>query len=648
MKRFFKTLFWLVFLGAAGVGVYYYFFYKPPQLAALSAIPEDAILIVETSEPVGSFRRVQETAIWRHLLTHPWFAETNRELNALDSLIQANRQLADLLDGRPIAMSLHLTGPADYDMLYLADLKSGSSVSVLEDILHPLLATFTDNVTSQTYHDVRILKVYDAGQRSTLHIAILGNLLTLSYSPKLMYAAIDQQRTPYFERLPGMTRLREKTARGGILTCYIHHSRVPLFLALFAPQQQGLITDVSALLDFTGMYLEVKDDQIHLNGYTYIHDSLPGYFVDILHSGNGRLAAPAVVPNRVALYTSLQFADYLSFYERMTARFSGNPEATEYLKMLESLEKWFRIDLKRDFVSWIGGEIALVHTVGPEGKPEPCVVIHTRSIDEARAGMQRMEKQIRRRSPVKFKTRNYKKYEINYLHIKGFFKLFLGKLLSGFEYPYYTYVDDCVVFALSEAALEQWIDDYEQRNTLERNPLFRQMRDRLDSKGNVFIYAEMKHLFPLMRQWLDADSWQLWVENEPWFRSFPSLGLWLGGAGQYFESKIVLSFDPWEDRAPADLREQQVSFTADTAFTVLYPSGTPQEKVVYRAGKLHGSYRSYYPNGNTREMGAYREGQRVGKWYFYNRKGKLQEEKQYEETAAVLARNPAADTSRIH
>jgi hypothetical protein len=641
MKRFFRTILLLGLLGGGAAGVYYYFFYKPPQLAPLSAIPRDAVFIMETSEPIGGFRRVQQSAIWQHLLGHPWFAETQQELHSLDSLIQANATLAELVDGRPMAMSLHLTGPATYDMLYLVDLKGASGLRVLEDVLYPVLTQVFGQVQRQTYREVNILKLYDPEERSTLHVAVQGNLLTLSYSPKLMYAAIDQQRAPYFDNLPNLTRLRQQTAGGGLLTCYVHHAILPAFLALFAPQEQGLLADLGQLLDFTGLRLEVKDDQIALNGYTYVHDSLPGYFVDVLASGNGRLEAPRVIPNRVALYTSLQFADYLSFYDRMTARVAKQPDAGEYLRTLEQVQKWFRIDLKRDFVSWVGGEIAVVYVTSPQGEAQPCVVVHTRSIDDARAGMQRIERQVRRRSPVKFKSRQYKAYEINYLHIKGFFRLFLGKLLRQFEYPYYTYVDDCVVFALSEQALEQWIDDYAARNTLESSAYFRQMRDRLDTKGNVLVYVEMQHFFGLMRKWLDADSWQLWADNEVWFRSFPTLGLWLGGADRHFESRLSLSFTPYKDEAPAALREQQTTVTGDTTLTLRFANGAVREQATYRKGQLDGPYRSYYANGNTREMGHYTAGQRVGKWYFYTRKGKLQEEKAYDTTDSTAVEPPA-------
>lgn len=66
-------------------------------------------------------------------------------------------------------------------------------------------------------------------------------------------------------------------------------------------------------------------------------------------------------------------------------------------------------------------------------------------------------------TPVKIKTANYKDFEINYVEMKGFFRLFFGKLFDKFEKPYYTYVDDYVVFSNKAASLLSFVEDYDRR-----------------------------------------------------------------------------------------------------------------------------------------------------------------------------------------
>lgn len=98
--------------------------------------------------------------------------------------------------------------------------------------------------------------------------------------------------------------------------------------------------------------------------------------------------------------------------------------------------------------------------------PELILAIRAKSIKDARKNMEFIEKKIKRRTPVKIKTANYKDFEINYVEMKGFFRLFFGKLFDKFEKPYYTYVDDYVVFSNKAASLLSFVEDYEQKNLL--------------------------------------------------------------------------------------------------------------------------------------------------------------------------------------
>ena len=68
-------------------------------------------------------------------------------------------------------------------------------------------------------------------------------------------------------------------------------------------------------------------------------------------------------------------------------------------------------------------------------EPELVLAIRAKSIKDARENMELIEKKVKRRTPVKIKTVNYKDFEINYVEMKGFFRLFFGKLLISSRNP---------------------------------------------------------------------------------------------------------------------------------------------------------------------------------------------------------------------
>lgn len=82
-------------------------------------------------------------------------------------------------------------------------------------------------------------------------------------------------------------------------------------------------------------------------------------------------------------------------------------------------------------MSWMSGEFAITQSepglLGHD--PELILAIRAKSIKDARKNMEFIEKKIKRRTPVKIKSVTYKDFEINYVEMKGFFRLFLESSL---------------------------------------------------------------------------------------------------------------------------------------------------------------------------------------------------------------------------
>ena len=105
--------------------------------------------------------------------------------------------------------------------------------------------------------------------------------------------------------------------------------------------------------------------------------------------------------------------------------------------------------------------------------------------------MEFIEKKVKRRTPVKVKTVHYKDFEINYIEMKGFFRLFFGGLFDKFEKPYYTYVDDYVVFSNKASSLLSFVEDYEQKNLLKNTLGFKNSFSYLNSSSTLFLYTDV-------------------------------------------------------------------------------------------------------------------------------------------------------------
>lgn len=134
--------------------------------------------------------------------------------------------------------------------------------------------------------------------------------------------------------------------------------------------------------------------------------------------------------------------------------------------------------------------------------------------------MELIEKKVKRRTPVKIKTVNYKDFEINYVEMKGFFRLFFGKLFDKFEKPYYTYVDDYVVFSNKAASLLSFVEDYEQKNLLKDNPGFKDAFSYLKSSSTIFLYTDVRKFYSQLKLMMNPATWNEIQSNKDVLYSF--------------------------------------------------------------------------------------------------------------------------------
>jgi hypothetical protein len=144
------------------------------------------------------------------------------------------------------------------------------------------------------------------------------------------------------------------------------------------------------------------------------------------------------------------------------------------------------VSLANVFLSWMTGEFAITELepglLGREN--EMLLAIRAKDIKLAKEKMTFIEKKVKKRTPLNVKTVNHKDYPIQYIELKGFFNLFFGKMFNWFEKPYYTYMEDYVVFSNKPASLLSLIEDYEQGRTLKNEAGFKQIYGQMESDAS--------------------------------------------------------------------------------------------------------------------------------------------------------------------
>lgn len=610
-------------------------------------VPRDAVFILETDEPVKSWNEFNTSELWQFMRGYPPFSELSESAASLDSVLQGNRRLLSLVGSRNLMISAHITRPGDYDFLFLIDLGTISKVGSMKNQLDQLYKIFDYQVTTRRYGEVEIKELFDPDTRQTLYLAFVRNHVICSYTGLLVEAAIREMREPQLGRDLNFIDVSREIPRRGLARLYLNYRYVDDFLRLYTGGSRNQsVENICRSLYYTGLSLRFDREDLALKGVSNYIDSLDAYLVALMRSGSHRMDAPDILSQRTAFYLGLGFDDIGGFYENLerTLRQDGQTWQT-FQEGISTLEKRLKIDVRNDLLSWMDGEIAFAQNEpGRLGRQQEFVVaVKAIDIRKARERLDFVKEQVRKNTPLKFETLHYQGYDLNYLELSGFFRLFFGKMFERLEKPYYTLIGDYVVFSNSTETLLNLVEDHRQKLTLSRSGDFHGFQKNFNKRSTIFAYFNSEKAFPLLQNLSSAQTWQSLQQNRKYVEALRRMGLQLlAGDGSLFETQLRIDFEATPPQAEEeetayhvstdtldDLQRFYVEKLHKNVYRQFYEDGTIQSKVETAQGLRDGRYKEYYPSGKLKITGRFKDNLRTGRWRYYDENGKLLRKERY-------------------
>lgn len=634
-----------------------YLFASPDRnIQQIYLVPDDAAFIIQSSAPVEDWEQFSGSETWQCLKKAKSFEEITQSVEKLDSVVKSNKVLLSLIGERDMLISLHKTRATDWDFLLILDLQKAAKMDLLKEQLETVLVMSGFTVTNRMHNDINILEMRDPQTRDIFYIAFVDNHLVGSYTSGLVESAINTRNKPTIGLDRSYIETEKLLAGKGLVRVFVNYQRLPQFLSIYLGTRNEYIDVFSKSMNFAGLYLNMDDDRMEVKGYTLKKDSADPYVTALLNSGKQKMKAHEILSGRTALYTNIGFDNPLTFVKELESALSVHDKQLydSYLTSRKKIEGLFGISLEDNFLSWMSGEFAITQSepglLGHE--PELILAVRAKSIKDARENMELIEKKIKRRTPVKIKTVNYKDFEINYMEMKGFFRLFFGKLFDKFEKPYYTYVGDYVVFSNKAASLLSFIEDYEQKNLLKDNPGFKDALSYLKSSSTVFLYTDVRKFYSQLKPMMNAATWKEMQSNKDVLYSFPYWTMQMIGDNHSASLQYVMDYSPYEpekavavasdeeeeenneevvteEEQMSELKRFYIEKFQGNVLREFYAEGALKSEAEVKDGKRHGRYREYYENGNLKLRGKYSHNQPKGTWKYYTENGEFERKEKF-------------------
>lgn len=673
-----KILFWTLLVGVTGSvgwGIYNFVFASDQGLKPIYLIPKDAIYIIESEEPVENWETISTSEIWAHLKNNEYFAELTYDVSSLDTLFKENKTLFKLLGSRSLMISAHLFAKNKYDFLFIVDLKKVSKLSQIKNYLSTILSDGY-SVSRRTYHDHEIIELYDRKAKETLYMSFIENLLVTSYTHLLVEASIDELKEPKIGRDLNFIDVSRKVGHEDLFRLYLQYEYLDDYLQVYTQNNLEYIKTLSEIMLYSGFSFDLTNNNLLVaQGYTNIQTDSLSYLHVLQKSGTGEITIPEIAPQRTAFYLGLGFDKFSRFYTNLEELQKENPAKFQsYSENYHKFEKLLKINIKENFIDWIDDEIAFLQmqSSGLGEKNEFAVILKANDGDEALENLKIILQQIKKKTPVKFKQVIYKGHPINFLSVKGFFKLLLGKFFADLEKPYFTIIDDYVIFSNHPQTLKNIINDHITGLTLSKSKDFNAFIDEFEDNTTLFAYVNTPLLHQNLKSMVSPDTKRGLVKNKKFITCFSQMGFHMLPSNDMFESKLILQYqDPnaLEEKIqfaekPENLILQSFGKMADddsldialtnvmllekvdeedlinveeinlpdlTAklYQEFFEDGSIKVEVPIKDGLKHGTYREYYINGNFKLKGRYKKDQQTGIWKAYDEEGNTLERKRY-------------------
>lgn len=651
-----NALLFIVFL-LAGYAVYtvaYVYLSPDRRIQQIYLVPGDAAFIVCSSEPVEDWQRFSSSGPWQSLAKSNMFTEIGRRASYLDSMVQDNKVLLSLVGRRDLIISVHKTRADDWDFLLIMDLQKASKLNTLKDQIENILKLTGSEVTQRRYRGVNITEMLDAETHEILYMAFVDNHLVASYTSRLVQAAIDERDSPGIGLDDSFIRADKLVAGKGLCRVFVNYANLPEFLALYLGNSEP-VEALGRSMDFAGLWFDVESDKMEVGGYTLMKEEANPYVQALFGSGKRKTTAHDVVPARTALYVGVAMDNTAAFVDRLDAILSRSDSTfyNSYLAARKLVERYFDISVDENLLSWMDGEFAFAQCepglLGRE--PERVIALKAKSIALARKNMDLLRKKMGYRSPVRFRTVEYKGYEINYVEVRGIFRQLMGRMLGGFDALYYSFVGDFVVMSDQPSSLLSCIEDYEQKNVLGAADGFRSVQREVAAASTLFVYVDMPKFFPQLRGILNAQTWADLQPDRDVLCSFPRWVLQICGGGRESTVQFLMQYAPDEqvvevigalveedgpdggDQSEKELMGELKRFYVEkfegNVLREFYPEGPLKSEAETRRGRRNGRYREYYPSGALKVRGRYADDRPRGTWKYYTEEGAFERKEKF-------------------
>ncbi|MDP4183732.1 MAG: DUF3352 domain-containing protein [Bacteroidota bacterium] len=543
-----------IMIVAGGATAYYLYSNKEKEqdlIPALKAVSPNTPLLMIINNPYQLSDGLQQNPIWQEFLKIGSFNELNRTIEVTDSLIRSNPELADQFKGTKLVMSYNYAGNNDYLPTYFIYIKNGQQKSSLQSVINSISTREGYSINERSYNNQHIFEAQNKEGRHIYSYTFLNNLFVFSPTSVFVEDAIRQAKAPSILDDPYFKKIYKNKDIDADLNVFINHRYFPRLVSFFTKNTlKRSISSFNSYACWSCLNLNIQSQRILFSGYSNTNDSLNNYLNLLLNQSPVNHTIDKALPSNTSFYISFGISNYKTYFSDLENYLRKQHKFYQRVERLKKIKTDCGVDLIDLFTKISDKEFALAFTDIEKGgtSKNQLLLFELSNTDDTKDQMADLLKEYIRRQQKKMSLKKTirlggnDRYDIFQMPFDDFASVVFGDLFASSSFKSYTFYDNYLVFADNSKTLESYLKSMKRNETLLSNKNYAQVKDNLDSKGNMYAYLNIAPCLLLGNQYLDDLMFKNILQKSESVRNFTAAGWRLGSQNGMIENQGIISY----------------------------------------------------------------------------------------------------------
>lgn len=514
MKKIYFTLFTLF---AAIVGMAYLYFSKlnketSSKETSLYAATANSGLVFCIQNDKSIFDILKGQDFFEKLLGQDKF----NQLSLLKNTLIANPAVNKLVGNKNIFISFSAGKNKEIDYLI--------STQLNDELDKPKLYSAMQAKGIKLTTDSGMMKLV-LNDSAAFYLNIEKNLILLSNSPAPVKAASKVTSNEENNQFVAYIKASNKFKRNSLGNLYIDFNKIPALLKAMLPGHlNGGLSPLNHQNSFSALNYNFSKERLFFNGSSALNDQ-KNYLTLFAALAPQKNDIDNLLPENTANFTLYALTDYKNWRKGLDSWFLVNKETQKIKNTIRSFNNEYHLDAEKIFPVYFQNQLISFQLKSSEN----IAAINLTNGDKVKQLLLDMS------DDYNTDIKRFKK--------SGLLYCYFGEPFRLFSRPYYTIIDNYMVFSNQAGALQSFLNDYQQNKLLINTPDYINVYSQLSKTSNVTYYMNRKNSADLVRRAIYTPYYNHMIKKEG-LEKFSSMIYQLNGDKGAFQTNLLLNTIP--------------------------------------------------------------------------------------------------------